>query len=103
MTFKTKVLHLCSKIPQGKVSTYGEIAKALQTSPRAVGGALKRNEHPIIIPCHRVIKSNGSIGGYAGSNPIKIREKIKLLKKEGIEFEHNKIKHFNSSMYRFNE
>ncbi|MCS7215302.1 MAG: methylated-DNA--[protein]-cysteine S-methyltransferase [Thermodesulfovibrio sp.] len=63
--FDKRVLELIGKIPYGKTVTYSWIAKRLNTSPRAVGQALKRNPLPIIIPCHRVIKSDGTIGGYS--------------------------------------
>ena len=65
--------------------TYGEIAKILHSSPRAVGQALKRNPYAPIVPCHRVIHTDGRIGGYAGVRDSK--KKIKLLKKEGIKIE----------------
>ena len=61
--FQDKVYKICSKIPKGKVSTYGEIAKALgKTGPmsRAVGNALNKNPYAPIVPCHRVVKSDGS-------------------------------------------
>lgn len=62
--FDKKVLELICQIPYGHIVTYNWIAKRLNTSPRAVGQALKRNPLPIIIPCHRVIKSDGTLGGY---------------------------------------
>jgi len=88
--FQNKVYLVCKKIPKGKVTTYKIIAEKLNTKAyRSVGQALKNNKKPIIIPCHRVINSNGSIGGYSGiKNNIK---KIKLLKKEGIEIKNKKI------------
>lgn len=70
------------KIPKGKVTTYGAIAKKLKTSPRAVGQALKKNPNAPITPCHRVIKSDGTLGGYNGKNNS--RKKIQILKSEGI-------------------
>jgi len=90
MNFNEKVLNLTKKIPKGKVTTYKEIAKALNTKAyRAVGTALRKNKKPIIIPCHRVINSNGTIGSYKGKKNSE--EKVKLLKKEGIEIKNNKI------------
>ncbi|MDO8537710.1 MAG: MGMT family protein [archaeon] len=88
-SFNERVWDACKKIPKGKVSTYGEIAKAIgsKDSSRAVGNALNKNPFAPIVPCHRVIQSNGSIGGFAdGTN-----KKIKLLKNEGIEIKNNKI------------
>ena len=79
--FTAKVLKETSKIPYGKVSTYKEIANRIgnPNAYRAVGNALSSNPIPIIIPCHRVIRSNGEIGGF-GKNP---ELKIKLLQHEG--------------------
>jgi methylated-DNA-[protein]-cysteine S-methyltransferase len=83
--FQIKVWNEIKKIPRGSVRTYKEIAIAINhpKSYRAVANACKKNPIPIIIPCHRVIGSNGNIGGYFGKE--KIFEKIKLLKDEGYE------------------
>ena len=54
------------RIPAGEVRTYGEIARAIASSPRAVGNACGRNPIPIIVPCHRIVGANGAIGGYSG-------------------------------------
>lgn len=79
--FRKKVCQIMLKIPYGKTTTYGEIAKNLsKTSARAVGGAVAHNPISIIIPCHRVIGSNGDLTGYAGG----IDRKIKLLEIENI-------------------
>ncbi len=75
--FQERVYREVKKIKKGEVRTYGFIAKKLKTSPRAVGQALKANKNPKI-PCHRVIKSDGSLGGYNRG----IRKKKELLKKE---------------------
>jgi len=58
-------------IPYGETTTYGEIARELDSSPRAVGRANGRNQISIVVPCHRVIGSNGSLTGYAGGIPTK--------------------------------
>ena len=81
--FQIKVWNEIKKIPKGSVRTYKEIAIAINhpKSYRAVANACKKNPYPIVIPCHRVIRSNGNVGGYFGSE--KINEKIKLLKDEG--------------------
>jgi len=83
--FQKRVYSIVKRIPKGKTTTYKAIAKELNTSPRAVGQALKRNPYAPIVPCHRVICSDGKIGGFNGNNPKNIKKKIKLLKKEGIE------------------
>ena len=65
MNFNQQCYKLLSQIPKGKISTYKEIAKALNTKAyRAVGNAMAKNPNPIIVPCHRVINNNGLIGGY---------------------------------------
>ena len=74
------------QIPKGKVSTYRELAHALGTiAYRAVGQAMNRNPHLMKVPCHRVIKSNGEIGGYA----LGTDKKRELLLKEGVQVEAN--------------
>jgi methylated-DNA-[protein]-cysteine S-methyltransferase len=81
--FQRLVLHITQQIPRGQVVTYGEIARRIGNpkSVRAVGQALGRNPIPIVIPCHRVIASDGSMGGYSGGGGI--GTKIKLLQLEG--------------------
>lgn len=83
--FDKKVLELTSEIPYGETVTYNWLAKKLNTSPRAIGQSLKRNPLPIIIPCHRVIKSDGKLGGYS----------------LGIERKRWLIEHEKSILYRF--
>ena len=83
--FQQKVWQLLRQIPYGETTTYGEIARALavqqgqsRMSAQAVGGAVGHNEISIIIPCHRVVGTNGSLTGYAGG----IDKKVKLLELE---------------------
>ena len=83
--FQNEVWEILYAIPYGKTVTYGEIAKELanrrgigKMSAQAVGGAVGKNEISIIVPCHRVVGSNGSLTGYAGG----IDKKISLLKLE---------------------
>lgn len=91
MQFSQKVLALTKQIPKGKITTYKAIARKLNTKAyRAVGQALHNNKNPIIIPCHRVINSNGNLGGYAAG----LKNKIKLLKSEGIIIKPKKTKSF---------
>lgn len=85
--FAQKVWNLLKQIPYGETITYGEIAKEIakmqnieRMSAQAVGGAVGHNPISIIIPCHRVIGSNGQLTGYAGG----IDKKIKLLSHEGV-------------------
>ena len=80
--FRQGVWGILCEIPYGKVITYGEIAKRLDCkSSQAVGGAVGHNPISIIIPCHRVVGTNGSLTGYAGG----IQTKIKLLELEGVD------------------
>jgi methylated-DNA-[protein]-cysteine S-methyltransferase len=80
----SQVYDIIAQIPEGKVTTYGDIARALghPRASRVIGRILNKNPNPILTPCHRVIKSNGNIGGYAFG---KVRKK-ELLKKEGLSF-----------------
>lgn len=64
--FQKKVWKYLQQIPSGKVETYGNIAKNLKTSARAIGNAVAKNPISIIVPCHRVIGANGKLTGYAG-------------------------------------
>ena len=73
------------KIRKGRTKTYGEIAKKLNISPRYVGRVCGENKHIIVIPCHRVIKSDGTIGGFSAKGGI-------VLKKKLLEFEARKTK-----------
>ena len=87
--FRKTVFQLCQRVPQGKVATYGQLAKILNTSPRAVGQALKRNGLKEV-PCHRIIRSDLKIGGFHGhskSDSLFVRRKIKMLKKENVKFD----------------
>jgi len=83
-TFQQKVLRAEHGIPRGRVSTYQRIAKRLGNSnvARPVGGALANNPFPIIIPCHRAIRSDGTLGGYQGG----LKMKRALLEMEGVFF-----------------
>ena len=77
--FKEKVLGVVSSIPRGKTLSYKQVAirAGSPRAYRAVGNILNKNRNSKV-PCHRVIKSDGSVGGYAGGTPLK----IKILKKE---------------------
>ena len=82
--FQIKVWNYLKKIPKGKVITYLDLAKAIKMpkAVRAVANAVGKNPYPPKIPCHRVIRSDGKLGGY--SAPGGIKTKKKLLKMEGI-------------------
>lgn len=96
MRFSDRVLELTKKIPKGKVTTYKAIAEKLNTRAyRAVGNALNKNKHPVIIPCHRVVNHDGRIGGYGGGLP----KKISILKKEGIEVKNGEVVDFEKKRF----
>ncbi|MBI4441011.1 MGMT family protein [Candidatus Woesearchaeota archaeon] len=82
---------LVVRIPVGRVTTYKALAAALGTHPRAIGQALKRNKHPQVIPCHRIVHSDGTLGGYFGQQHA---IKKQLLEREGIVFDGRKIRDF---------
>ena len=91
MSFYQKVYELCKLVPKGKITTYKLLAEKLGTkSYRAVGQALKRNPYQTV-PCHRVIRSDGSLGGFQGKTDS-TRKKL-LLENEGIKIEKNRVKY----------
>ena len=83
-SFQLKVWGYLRKIPRGSVRTYSQVAKSIGKSlaVRAVANAIGKNPYAPRIPCHRVIRSDGSLGGYSGKGGIKTKKL--LLKKEGI-------------------
>ncbi|MBT4950576.1 MAG: methylated-DNA--[protein]-cysteine S-methyltransferase [Pelagibacteraceae bacterium] len=68
-----------SKISYGTTKTYRDIAKALRTSPRYVGNVCGQNNHLLVIPCHRVVRSDGTLGGFSGLGGIKLKKKLLQL------------------------
>jgi methylated-DNA-[protein]-cysteine S-methyltransferase len=85
--FRQRVWQSLQQIPIGESRTYGELARWLGTAPRAVGGACGANPIALVIPCHRVVGSMGSLGGFMGAtegDPIAIKRW--LLKHEGYRF-----------------
>ena len=101
--FSEKAYKLLGKVPKSKVTTYKELANALNTTAyRAIGQAMRCNPYAPRIPCHRVVLSSGKIGGFQGEiSGTKINRKKQMLEKEGIEFEGNKIKNFEKVFFRF--
>lgn len=93
-----QVYQLLNQIPQGKVTTYKEIAQKLNTKAyQAIGQIIGANPNAPQVPCHRVVKSDGSISGYA----FGVSKKIALLKAEGIEVKQEKIVNFEKKIYKF--
>ncbi|MEM4378868.1 MAG: MGMT family protein [Candidatus Nitrosotenuis sp.] len=94
-----KVYKTLLRVPKGKVTTYGELAKAvgLKNGQRVIGRIMNKNPFPVIIPCHRVVKSDGKIGGYFYGQEVKTR----MLSAEGIVVRDGKIQDWEKSIFRF--
>lgn len=100
--FQEKVIELMRKIPKGKVTTYKFIAHKLGCKAyRAVGNAVGANPFAPVVPCHRVCKTDGTVGNYGGG----AKKKIKLLRREGIKIQGNdkkaKIVDFDKVLFKF--
>ncbi len=99
MILSTKVYKKLLQVPKGKVTTYGELAKAvgLKNGQRTVGAIMRNNPFPVIVPCHRVVKSDGKIGGYVYGERVKSR----MLANEGINVKDGKIIDFDKEKFCF--
>lgn len=95
--FQQQVWEALKRIPKGKVTTYQRLAKSIKRprSARAVGNALNVNPYAPQVPCHRVVRSNGEIGGYA-SGP---KKKIQILEKEGVKIVKSKVAPLQKFLY----
>lgn len=94
--FNTRCYQKLLLIPRGMIASYADIARSLNCKAyRAVGNAMAKNPNPIFVPCHRIIRSDGSIGGYT----LGIEKKIQLLKDEGILIKNNKVLNFKKILY----
>ncbi len=97
-SFSQKVWSLTKKIPRGKVTTYKIIAEKMGTRAyRAVGNALNRNPYAPVVPCHRVVGSDGSLTGYAHG----LKRKKELLKKEGINVRSGRVSYLSKFLFKF--
>ncbi len=76
-----RALDVVSKVPRGRVITYSMLAKVLGTSPRVVGSYMAKNPYPLIVPCHRVVRADMTLGGYSFGKLIKAY----ILMREGVE------------------
>ncbi|MFO7992372.1 MAG: endonuclease V [Thermoplasmata archaeon] len=96
-SFREDFYSLVQQIPEGKVSTYGALARALGDirAARAVGKMLNENPRPIIVPCHRVVMSDGKIGGFGMGVP----KKIEMLAEEGVEVEDGEVVDFEDVLF----
>ncbi len=98
--FQEDVLNLVKQVPKGKVTTYGEIAREITGSVRAVRAvaqAVAKNPYPVVTPCHRVVRSDGGIGGYSSG----VEKKIRLLSAEGVEIKGRKVLNFEQTLFLF--
>jgi len=89
------VFLLVSFIPAGQVSSYGVLADALDCSPRVVGRVLGLNDNPVVVPCHRVVHSDGWLGGFRWG--VSLKSKLLLL--EGVDIEDNRVLDFDKLLY----
>tara|TARA_B110000014_G_C19673861_1_gene353769 strand:- start:87 stop:386 length:300 start_codon:yes stop_codon:yes gene_type:complete len=99
LKIEEKIYQKLLEVPIGRVTTYGDLAKAinLKNGQRVVGQIMKKNPFPVIIPCHRVVKSDGNVGGYAYG----IERKKHMLIKEGLKINNNKILNYKKSLFYF--
>jgi methylated-DNA-[protein]-cysteine S-methyltransferase len=98
LSFNERCYELLNKIPEGKVTTYKEMAIALGTNAwRAVGTAMAKNTNLIITPCHRVVRSDGTVGQYA----LGADKKSELLSGEGVEISNGKVKNLDKYFFTF--
>lgn len=97
--FENLVYEATKKIPKGRVSTYSSIASYIgrPKAARAVGNALNKNPYAPQVPCHRVLKSDGSLGGFSFGS----KAKIAILKKEGVVIVSNRVVGFKDILFDF--
>lgn len=103
MKFDERVWKLMKEIPKGRVTTYALIARKLNTRAyRAVGNACRRNPYAPRVPCHRVVRSDGTVGGFGGKTSGRtVEEKIQMLRKESVEIKRGKIVNFVKVVFKF--
>lgn len=94
---ENKLWVLLKRIPKRKVTTYKILAERLDTSPRVVGNVLHKNKDPDNVPCYKVVRSDGSVGGYN----LGKKEKIFRLKKDGITIKSDKISNLPDYLFYF--
>ena len=96
--FQSECYKALKKVPSGNVITYSGLASMIgrPRAHRAVGSAMNKNPFAPEVPCHRVVKSNGDLGGFATD----IKVKIKRLQKEGVMISNNKIVNFQSILFK---
>lgn len=99
----SKAYELLRTVPKGRVTTYKALAQALGTRAyRAIGQAMRRNPYAPEVPCHRVVASNGTIGGFMGKRQgEEITKKLALLASEGITVHNNRVVDFENVRFSF--
>jgi len=99
LTLSIRVYTKLLQVPEGKVTTYSDLAKAvgLENGQRAIGTIMKKNPFPGVVPCHRVVKFDGKIGGFVYGE----RVKSQMLVKEGIKIKDGKIVDFTKEKFCF--
>jgi methylated-DNA-[protein]-cysteine S-methyltransferase len=98
MNYQRNLERLLQKVPKGKVTTYRELAHAMNTRAyRFVGQLLHKNPHPDKYPCYKVVQSDGRLGGFA----LGQAEKIRRLEADGITIKNGKVMDFTRRLYRF--
>jgi O-6-methylguanine DNA methyltransferase len=96
-----RIYELLRQVPAGKVTTYGALAKAagVPKASRMVGAIMRGNPNAPRVPCHRVVKSDGAIGGYSGSADENIRKKVAMLESEGVRVKEGKVVDFGKVFF----
>ncbi|WP_127470327.1 MGMT family protein [Thiomicrorhabdus aquaedulcis] len=96
LSFNAQCYALLLQIPVGRVTTYQALAHALNVKAyQAVGNAMNRNPNPVVVPCHRVVKADGQLGGYAFGAPAKEA----LLMSEGVQIKNGRIIDFANTLF----
>lgn len=96
LSFNEQCYQLLNNVPKGRVTTYKAIAQALNSNAyQAVGNAMHRNPNPFTTPCHRVVNSDGRLGGFVFGS----ERKLELLRSEGIVIVNDKVQNFSSVFY----
>lgn len=99
--FYSQVIEKLQQVPQGRVTTYSELARAIGriNAQRAVGNALNKNKDLINIPCYRVVRSDGRVGGYVSGQA----KKIAMLVRDGIIIRSDRVQNLADYLYRFKQ
>ena len=99
MRIEERIYKKLLQVPYGKITTYGELSRSvgLKNGQRIVGQIMKKNPFPVIVPCHRVVKSDGTIGGYAYGT----ERKKHMLSNEGLKINNDKILDFKKNLFYF--